>query len=84
MPSDKNGIKLQVGDTVNMVCLITGLDHHAEFINMALETVEPIWPSDKKREILVNSNQVFFMGRPENPSKPESAISSVDIPEVAE
>lgn len=58
MAADRHGRNLRVGDIVNIPCTITGVDAHAEFINLAVETVEPMFPGDKKSSWILNAKQV--------------------------
>lgn len=55
MPVDRKGNKLHTGDIVHIPCVVVGIDPHPEFINVMLQTLEPVPPTDRKRDILINS-----------------------------
>lgn len=57
MPTDRAGKKIHVGDIVNVRCLVTGVDRHPDFINVALEVTEPEYPGAAKRTLLMNALQ---------------------------
>lgn len=58
MPHDKNGQLLQDGDMVVVRCVVKSVQAHEEYCNVTLETVEPMYPSDRKDTITVNAKQV--------------------------
>lgn len=58
MAHDSVGNKLHVGDIVDLPCRITGVDECEDFINVALETLEPVHPARHFRNLVVNAKQV--------------------------
>jgi hypothetical protein len=79
MPHDRDGIELHPGDIVSLPCKITGVDSHDEYINTALETVDPVFPENVRRHVLVNAKQVVLLSRAIDDKKNEGAISSPDL-----
>lgn len=61
MPKDHNGSELKVGDVVAVPCVITGMDKHDEYINVALETRWPMSPGDKRTPLALNTHQVMLI-----------------------
>lgn len=57
MPHDRKNHKLHPGDVVMIPCVVLGIDKHAEYINLALESVEGRYPDGKKEMFLVNARQ---------------------------
>lgn len=58
MAQDKNGKPIHPGDLVSITCLVTGLDKHQDYINLALQTVEGRMPDGKKSDFFINSHMV--------------------------
>jgi hypothetical protein len=63
MPLDGRGRKLHVGDTVNVPCVVTGVDGHEEYCNIAVETLEAMFPGPNKTAIVLNTRQVILTKR---------------------
>lgn len=72
VPHDHQGEPLNIGDIVVVPCVITGIDKHPEFINVALETRWPMLPGDNKTPILVNTTQVILVEKSEKKGKTDS------------
>jgi len=60
-PRDHVGKELKVGDEVAVSCIITGLDRHEEYINVALETRYPMFPGNNPTAIILNTKQVLLI-----------------------
>lgn len=58
MPHDKNGVLLQVGDRVIIPAVVKSITMSEEFCNVTLETVEPMFPSDRHDTVTLNAKQV--------------------------
>ncbi len=82
MAHDRDGVELFPGDIVSLPCRITDVDEHEKHINAALETVDPVFPENTRRHILVNAKQVVLLSRAIVPTDNENggAISSPEIP----
>ena len=60
MPRDRDGEKLRPGDIVHVPCVVTGIDNQPEYMNVALETVEPMYPGNTKLALILNARQVVL------------------------
>ena len=63
---DRKGKELQVGDLINVPCIIEHLAHEGgsdHWINARIRTVEPMHPGQYRPEIAVNTKQVEFVSR---------------------
>jgi hypothetical protein len=74
MPHDKNGKLLKVGDTVNVPCIVKSVSSGEEYCNVTLETVEPMYPSDRKDSITLNAKQVEKVETPEAEGVTEAVL----------
>lgn len=61
MPKDHNGNDLKIGDVVAVPCIITGLDHHGEYIDVALETRWPMYPGPNSTPLALNTKQLLLV-----------------------
>jgi hypothetical protein len=55
---DKNGVLLHEGDIVTLKATVVTLHGNPEFCNVTIETVEPMYPSDRKDKYTVNTRQI--------------------------
>lgn len=58
MPHDRKNKAIQIGDVVMVPAIVTGVDKHEDFINLALETIETMYPGEHKTPLLLNCRQV--------------------------
>lgn len=58
MPHDAEGNLLQVGDIVNLPCKIKEIYMTEEYCNCSLEMVCPMYPTNRKDSVTVNTRQV--------------------------
>lgn len=58
MPHDKNGNLIEVGDLVNIPCVVKSIYQGEEYCNVTLETTEKMYPSMTPTGITLNSKQV--------------------------
>lgn len=59
MPHDKNGKLLEVGDIVNIPCVVKSISTGTDYCNLTTETVEPMYPGEYKTGITLNAKQVI-------------------------
>lgn len=76
MPHDRKGQQLKIGDIVMIPAIITGVDRHDEYINVAVDTIEPMFPGEHKTPILLNAHQVEIV----HPSLGVIVVSEIDAP----
>jgi len=57
MPHDMNGTLLNVGDIVFLRCKIKAIHNTEEYCNADLETSLPMYPSDNRVTVVVNTKQ---------------------------
>jgi hypothetical protein len=65
VPHDHNDNPLKIGDIVAVPCVITGIDKHPDFINVALQTRWPMYPGENKTPIILNTSQVILVKKSE-------------------
>ncbi len=65
MPHDANGNVINKGDRVMVPCVVTDVQPGAEYCNCTLLTAYPMYPSERKDTIVVNTRQVVL--EPPNP-----------------
>lgn len=58
MPHDLNNNIIKVGDIINLRCKVLEIHQTEEFCNCNLETEIPIYPSNDRTFITVNTKQV--------------------------
>lgn len=59
MPHDKNGKELHIGDLVTIACVIKEISQEStDYCNITLESVEPMYPSNRLNIIALNTKQV--------------------------
>jgi hypothetical protein len=58
MPHDRNNEPLKEGDIVHVPCIIKTISIGNEYCNVALETVEVMYPGQFPTAIHLNSKQV--------------------------
>lgn len=61
VPHDHANRPLKVGDLVVVPCIVTGIDKHPDFINVALETRWAMEPGPNKTPIILNTKQVLLV-----------------------
>src|SRR5262245_58240094 len=59
MPHDALGTLLKDGDLVNVPCVAVHVYAGQEYCNVALETVQPMFPGTNKSSISLNAKQVY-------------------------
>jgi len=57
MPHDLAGKLLQKGDRVFIVAIVKDIQEGDEYCNVTLETDQPMFPSDSKTTIVLNTKQ---------------------------
>jgi hypothetical protein len=63
MPHDRDGAPLKVGDEVTIPAVVTSISPGADYCNLSVETVEPMFPGDSKTTVTLNAKQVVKPGR---------------------
>jgi hypothetical protein len=58
MPHDRDGKLLEIGDMVNIPATVTAIQTGAEYCNISVQPVEPMYPSDRHDTITLNTKQV--------------------------
>lgn len=78
MPHDRKNHPIKIGDIVSIPAVVTGVDRHPNYINIAVETIEPMFPAEHKTPLLLNARQVevvnpvFLVSEtPADPKPPE-------------
>jgi hypothetical protein len=61
VPHDHNDNPLKLGDVVAVPCVITGIDKHPDYINVALLTRWPMFPGPNPTAIILNTSQVLLV-----------------------
>lgn len=79
-PRDHVGKELKVGDEVAVSCIITGLDRHEEYINVALETRYPMYPGNNPTAIILNTKQVLLINKSQK--TPPDSVHVMDVIET--
>lgn len=77
VPHDHDDRPLKIGDTVSVPCVITGIDRQPEYINVAMETVWPMYPGHKKTSIILNTKQVLLIE--ESAKAPRDSVHVMDV-----
>lgn len=62
MPHDKNGQAINVGDRVNVACVVKDVQAGADYCNLSVETVEKMHPGEYTTTITLNTRQVEVSG----------------------
>lgn len=62
MPHDRDGKLLQVGDLVDVPCIVKEIHATEEFCNATLEIVQPMFPGNNRTTIVVNTKQSLKQG----------------------
>lgn len=58
MPHDRNGERLNVGDSVTVPCVIKAIHDTEFYCNVDLETDLRVYPTAKKSSFTLNAKQV--------------------------
>lgn len=58
MPSDRKGEPVRVGDFVMIPAVVTEIHSQDEFINVVMETMDPMYPARHKTQIILNAHQI--------------------------
>lgn len=58
MPHDNNGVKIEVGDTVMVPCVVKSVSPGEDYCNVSLETCEPMHPGEYTSAVTLNARQV--------------------------
>lgn len=76
---DGNGTDLQVGDVVNVPCVVRGVHHSNEdWNNVTLSTIGKNHPGQYHTELHLNAKQLEFVSRKaEEKAAPAEAVSTV-------
>lgn len=76
MPTDRNNKKLHPGDIINIPCLVKGIDPHAEYLNLAVETLEGRYPDGRKELLYINARQTELV-KPLGHSDPDMDVAKI-------
>lgn len=60
MPHDRDGNRLSVGDKVLVPCLVKAIHDTEDYCNVDIETVAPMFPSDKRSALTLNAKQLIL------------------------
>ena len=58
MPSDRKGQTVKIGDLVMIPAVVTEIRPNDEFLNVTVDTLEPMHPAPHKTAIILNAHQV--------------------------
>lgn len=58
MPHDIDGSEFHVGDIVQVECKITEIHMTEEYCNISLETIQKMYPSENRTNLVLNGKQV--------------------------
>lgn len=58
VPIDRNGLALKIGDAVLIAAVVKSVDPYDDGDNLAVDLVEPIFPTTTIRALSLNSRQV--------------------------
>ena len=78
MPQDRKGKKIHVGDIVDLPCRVLGIDKNTDFLNVFVETQEPMLGGDTKTKMFLNARQlelVYTLGESALDIDVETALS---------
>jgi hypothetical protein len=58
MPKDRKEQEVKVGDFVMIPAMVTEIQPNDEFINVVVETLEPMHPANHKTQLVLNARQI--------------------------
>ena len=57
MPHDRNGMPIEVGDTVTVEAIVTRVEMFEEYCNVTIETTQAMHPSSSHSTLTLNAKQ---------------------------